>query len=91
MMPWSLICANSSGGVFSKMLTIPSTIICTGRSKATFISLEVISTALGNPVPVCLPRTMARSSPDRGSTVPTSIFKSSAVNGPMRSFFFRFI
>ena len=70
---------------------IPSMICCTGLSRANFISFEVISTARGKPVTLCRPRTIARSSSDLGSTVPTSIFKSSAVSGPISNFFFRFI
>src|SRR5699024_1700393 len=81
--PLSIISADNSGGVFSNVTFIASTIFSTSSSKAVVISLDVIVIVLGKPVKRSRPRISISSISSTGLAEPITCLISSAVLSPI--------
>jgi hypothetical protein len=80
--------AESSGGVFSRVVLIASIIVASGSARASLTSAEEIVISLGSPSTRFLPLTTRFFSSSPGYAEPIFILMSSAVLSPMRRLYF---
>ena len=92
VMPRSMMSADNSGGVLSRVIFTASTMEATGSSIASRISTVLITTGRGSPVTKSRPQNSALCSSRSGVAEPKPIFSSSTVLNPVSTpySFFRY-